>query len=145
MRISDWSSDVCSSDLATLAGVVTGLMIPHVSRRNDLDDATEHSPVETLEHALHPWVAYGILPLFAFVNAGLVLGGLGMDDLLSPLPLGIAIGLVLGKPVGIVAAAVLMRVAGFASFPREIGFREIGRAHVGTPVKNAHLVCRLRL
>src|SRR3546814_4348157 len=104
MRISDWSSDVCSSDLlgwaaaavavmgilnwrgvtaltpylllgvvlwvcvlksgvhATLAGVVTGLMIPHVSRRNDLDDATEHSPVETLEHALHPWVAYGILP-----------------------------------------------------------------------------------
>src|SRR3546814_7684086 len=79
MRISDWSSDVCSSDL-----------------HNDLDDATEHSPVETLEHALHPWVAYGILPLFAFVNAGLVLGGLGMDDLLSPLPLGIAIGLVLG-------------------------------------------------
>src|SRR3546814_1216038 len=46
-----------------------------------------------------------------------------MDDLLSPLPLGIAIGLVLGKPVGIVAAAVLMRVAGFASFPRGMDFR----------------------
>src|SRR3546814_709981 len=53
----------------------------------------------------------------------LVHGGLGMDDLLSPLPLGIAIGLVLGKPVGIVAAAVLMRVAGFASFPRGMDFR----------------------
>src|SRR3546814_5220687 len=92
MLISDWSSDVCSSDL-------------------------------TLEHALHPWVAYGILPLFTFVNAGWVLGGLVMDDLLSPLPLGIAIGLVLGKPVGIVAAAVLMRVAGFASFPRGMDFR----------------------
>src|SRR3546814_3433261 len=94
-------------------------MRQHVNRHNDLDDATEHSPVETLGHALHPWVAYGILPLFAFVNAGLVLGGLGMDDLLSPLPLGIAIGLVLGKPVGIVAAAVLMRVAGFASRSEE--------------------------
>src|SRR3546814_5591506 len=74
-----WVCVLKSGVHATLAGVVTGLMIPHVSRRNDLDDATEHSPVETLEHALHPWVAYGILPLFAFVNAGLVLGGLGMD------------------------------------------------------------------
>src|SRR3546814_3110500 len=91
---------------ATIAGVVTGLLIPHVSRRNDLADATEHSPVETLEHALHPWVAYGILPLFAFVNAGLVLGGLGMDDLLSPLPLGIALGLVLGRPIEIGRAHV---------------------------------------
>ncbi|HEY9540669.1 MAG TPA: Na+/H+ antiporter NhaA [Luteimonas sp.] len=118
-----WVCVLKSGVHATLAGVVTGLMIPHVNRHNDLDDATEHSPVETLEHALHPWVAYGILPLFAFVNAGLVLGGLGMDDLLSPLPLGIAIGLVLGKPVGIVAAAVLMRVAGFASFPRGMDFR----------------------
>src|SRR3546814_3882296 len=79
-----WVCVLKSGVHATLAGVVTGLMIPHVSRRNDLDDATEHSPVETLEHALPPWVAYGILPLFAFVNAGLVLGGLGMDDLLSP-------------------------------------------------------------
>ena len=118
-----WVCVLKSGVHATLAGVVTGLMIPHVSRRNDLDDATEHSPVETLEHALHPWVAYGILPLFAFVNAGLVLGGLGMDDLLSPLPLGIALGLVLGKPVGIVSAAVLMRVAGFAPFPRGMDFR----------------------
>lgn len=118
-----WVCVLKSGVHATLAGVVTGLMIPHVNRRNALDDATEHSPVETLEHALHPWVAYGILPLFAFVNAGLVLGGLGMDDLLSPLPLGIALGLVLGKPVGIVSAAVLMRMSGLARFPHGMDFR----------------------
>ena len=118
-----WVCVLKSGVHATLAGVVTGLMVPHVNRRNELDDATEHSPVETLEHALHPWVAYGILPLFAFVNAGLVLGGLGLHDLLSPLPLGIAIGLVVGKPVGIVSAAVLMRAAGFARFPRGMDLR----------------------
>jgi NhaA family Na+:H+ antiporter len=118
-----WVCVLKSGVHATLAGVVTGLMIPHVNRRNDLDDATEHSPLETLEHALHPWVAYGILPLFAFVNAGLVLGGLGMDDLLSPLPLGIALGLVLGKPVGIVSAAVLMRATGIARYPRGMDFK----------------------
>lgn len=118
-----WTCVLKSGVHATLAGVVTGLMIPHVNRHNELDDATEHSPLETLEHALHPWVAYGILPLFAFANAGLALGGLGMDELLSPLPLGIALGLVLGKPVGIVSAAVLMRVAGFARYPRGMDFK----------------------
>ncbi|WP_051176349.1 Na+/H+ antiporter NhaA [Luteimonas mephitis] len=118
-----WTCVLKSGVHATLAGVVTGLMIPHVNRHNELDDATEHSPLETLEHALHPWVAYGILPLFAFANAGLALGGLGMDELLSPLPLGIALGLLLGKPVGIVSAAVLMRVAGFARYPRGMDFK----------------------
>jgi Na+:H+ antiporter, NhaA family len=108
---------------ATLAGVVTGLMIPHVDPENEIDDAIEHSPLETLEHALHPWVGYGILPLFAFANAGLVIGGLQMDDLLSALPAGIALGLVLGKPVGIVGAAVLMRLSGFARFPQGMDFR----------------------
>jgi NhaA family Na+:H+ antiporter len=62
-------------------------------------------------------VAYAILPLFAFANAGLALAGLRFGDLLSPLPLGIALGLVLGKPVGIVAAAVLMRATKLARFP----------------------------
>ena len=119
-----WVCVLKSGVHATLAGVATGLMIPHGGRGNDATDAAHsHSPLEHLEHALHPWVAYGILPLFAFANAGLALGGLRIDDLLSPLPLGIALGLVLGKPVGIVAAAVLMRAAGLARFPQGMDFR----------------------
>jgi NhaA family Na+:H+ antiporter len=97
---------------ATLAGVVTGLLIP---LRGKTADAP--SPLESLEHALHPWVAYLVLPLFAFTNAGLALGGLQVSDVLAPVPLGIVLGLVLGKPVGIVAVALIARAAGIARFP----------------------------
>ncbi len=97
---------------ATLAGVVTGLLIP---LRGKTADAP--SPLESLEHTLHPWVAYLVLPLFAFTNAGLALGGLQVRDALAPLPLGIVLGLVLGKPLGIVAVALIARAAGVARFP----------------------------
>ncbi len=120
-----WALVLKSGVHATLAGVVTGLMIPHYDRSNTIDDAVEHSPLETLEHALHPWVAFAILPLFAFANAGLALGGLRIDDLLSPLPAGIALGLVLGKPLGIVGAALLMRTLGWASFPQGMDLRSM--------------------
>jgi len=107
----------------TIAGVATGLMIPHVDPRNAVDDEVEHSPLETLEHALHPWVAFAILPLFAFANAGLVLDGIGLHDALAPLPLGIALGLVVGKPVGIVGAALVVREFGIARFPEGMDLR----------------------
>jgi NhaA family Na+:H+ antiporter len=103
---------------ATLAGVVTGLLIP---LRGKTADAP--SPLESLEHTLHPWVAYLVLPLFAFANAGLALGGLQMGDVLAPVPLGIVLGLVLGKPVGIVAVALIARAAGIARFPEGMDFR----------------------
>ncbi len=112
---------------ATLAGVATGLLIPHVDRRNAVPDAVEHSPLEYLEQALHPWVAYAILPLFAFANAGLVLGGLRLQDALAALPLGIVLALVLGKPVGIVGAALSLRALGWARFPAGMD----GRAMLG--------------
>lgn len=118
-----WTLVLKSGVHATLAGVVTGLMIPHIDPRNAIDDEVEHSPLETLEHGLHPWVVFAILPLFAFANAGLALGGLRLDDLLSPLPAGIALGLVLGKPVGIVGAALLMRALGLARFPQGMDLR----------------------
>ena len=112
-----WVCVLKSGVHATLAGVATGLLIPHVDKRNSIADEIEHSPLETLEHALHPWVAYAILPVFAFANAGLVLGGFQMQDAFAALPLGIALGLVAGKPVGIVGAALLMRALGWARFP----------------------------
>jgi len=118
-----WVCVLKSGVHATLAGVATGLMIPHVDKRNAIPDEIEHSPLETLEHALHPWVAYAILPVFAFANAGLVLGGLQMKDALAALPLGIALGLVLGKPIGIVGAALALRALGWAPFPRGMDVR----------------------
>ncbi|HSR65384.1 MAG TPA: Na+/H+ antiporter NhaA, partial [Xanthomonadaceae bacterium] len=118
-----WVCVLKSGVHATLAGVATGLMIPHVDPRNDIPDAIEHSPLEHLEHALHPWVAYLILPLFAFANAGLVLGGLQAGDFVAALPLGIGVGLVAGKPVGIVGAALAMRALGWARFPDGMDLR----------------------
>ena len=118
-----WVCVLKSGVHATLAGVVTGLMIPHIDPHDDIDDEIEHSPLETLERALHPWVAYAILPLFAFANAGLALGGVRAGDMLSALPAGIALGLVLGKPVGIVGAALLMRATGLARFPQGMDLR----------------------
>jgi Na+:H+ antiporter, NhaA family len=120
-----WVCVLKSGVHATLAGVVTGLMIPHVDKHDAVDDEVEHSPLETLEHALHPSVAYGILPLFAFANAGLALGGVAFGDALAPVPLGIALGLVLGKPIGIVAAATIGHVTRLAPFGEGLGFKAI--------------------
>jgi NhaA family Na+:H+ antiporter len=122
-----WIALLKSGVHATLAGVATGLMIPHVDRRNAIPDEVEHSPLETLEHALHPWVAYAILPVFAFANAGLALGELQASDVLAALPLGIAAGLVLGKPVGIVGAAWALRRFGGVRWPDGMD----GRAMLG--------------
>ncbi len=118
-----WVFTLKSGVHATLAGVATGLMIPHVDRRNAIPDEVEHSPLEYLEHALHPWVAYAILPLFAFVNAGLALGDLELQDALAALPLGIVLGLVFGKPIGIVGAAMVLRTLGWARFPAGMDLR----------------------
>ena len=111
-----WVCVLKSGVHATLAGVATGLLIPHVDKENHISDEEEYSPLEWLEHALHPWVAYVILPVFAFANAGLALGGMAFSHLLAPVPLGIALGLVVGKPIGIVGAALIAHVSGIARF-----------------------------
>lgn len=120
-----WVAVLKSGVHATLAGVATGLMIPHVNPNNAIPDETEHSPLEHLEHALHPWVAYAILPLFAFVNAGLVLDQLSLDAVFAALPLGVMLGLVVGKPVGIVLAATAMRALGWARFPEGMDMKSM--------------------
>ena len=118
-----WVCVLKSGMHATLAGVITGLMIPHYDRRDAIDDAIQHSPLETLENALHPWVAYLILPVFAFANAGLALGEFEADDILAPVPLGIALGLVLGKPLGVVGIAALAHATGKVRYPEGMDFR----------------------
>lgn len=89
-----WVCVLKSGVHATLAGVAVALTIPMRGK---------NAPLEHLEHALHPWVYFMIMPIFAFANAGVALHGLGLDALLQPVTLGIAAGLAVGKPVGILA------------------------------------------
>jgi len=105
---------------ATLAGVAVGLLVPVGSRRDP-----ERSPSGDLEDSLHPSVAYAILPLFAFANAGVSLRGLGLEALLEPVPLGIALGLFVGKQVGIFGATWLAVRAGLCAKPQGASWMQI--------------------
>ena len=95
---------------ATLAGVVTALAVPMTRRDGG-------SPLADTEHALRPWVAFLILPMFAFANAGVSLAGLTPATLLQPVTLGISLGLVVGKATGVFGATWLMVRAGWADRP----------------------------
>ncbi|UOA26378.1 Na+/H+ antiporter NhaA [Pseudosulfitobacter sp. DSM 107133] len=95
---------------ATLAGVVTAFCIP-------LKDRWGKSPLHSLEHALTPYVFYLIIPIFAFANAGVVLKGMTFADMISPLPMGIALGLIVGKQVGVFGVVMLMVKTGLARMP----------------------------
>lgn len=120
-----WVCVLKSGVHATLAGVATGLLIPNSVRGRRDDDGAGQSPLQALEHMLHPWVAFAILPLFAFANAGLDLSGFALGDTLRPVPLGIALGLLLGKTVGVLAAAGLMRITGLARLPDGVDARAL--------------------
>jgi len=95
---------------ATLAGVVTAFCIP-------LKDKWGKSPLHSLENSLTPYVLYLIIPIFALANAGVVLKGMTFNDLLAPLPLGIALGLIVGKQVGVFGLTMLMVKTGIAKMP----------------------------
>ena len=106
-----WACVLKSGVHATLAGVLIAMTIP----LKDKDG--EKALLLRAEHALHPWVAFLILPLFAFANAGVQFAGLSFSDLAQPLPLGIALGLLLGKPIGVMAATWIGCVSGLARLP----------------------------
>ena len=112
-----WICVLKSGVHATLAGVLTALFVPIATG--------DERPLERLEHALHPWVAFLILPIFAFANAGVSFAGAGLDALLAPLSLGIAGGLVIGKQLGIFGACWLAVKAGWARLPEGVGFRHV--------------------
>ena len=105
-----WLCVLKSGVHATLAGVAVALAVP-------MGKQGEPSLLEQLEDSLHPWVAFAVLPLFAFANAGVSLAGIGVAQLLSPLPLGIAAGLFLGKQTGVLASVWLAIRLGLAHKP----------------------------
>ncbi|MFJ5434480.1 Na+/H+ antiporter NhaA [Pectobacterium sp. CHL-2024] len=104
---------------ATLAGVIVGFFIPLRTSNG------EPSPATTLEHGLQTWVAFLIIPLFAFANAGIVLQGIVLEKLFSPLSLGIAAGLLIGKPLGITLFSWLTIRLGYARLPAGVHFSQI--------------------
>ncbi|EMJ3465956.1 TPA: Na+/H+ antiporter NhaA [Vibrio harveyi] len=114
-----WFAVLKSGVHATLAGVVIGFAIPLKGKKG------EHSPLKHMEHALHPYVAFGILPLFAFANAGISLEGVSMSGLTSMLPLGIALGLLVGKPLGIFTFSWAAVKMGVAKLPEGVNFVHI--------------------
>lgn len=115
-----WACVLKSGVHATLAGVIVGLSIPLRT-----SGKTGKSPLHELEHGLHPYVAYLILPLFAFANAGLSLAGLSVSDLLAPIPLGIALGLLIGKPLGVFAFTYVAVRLGLANRPEGASWLQV--------------------
>lgn len=105
-----WVCVLKSGVHATLAGVITALAVPLTIPKGETQ-----SPLASLEDSLHPWVTFGVLPLFAFGNAGVTLAGMTMDKVVSAIPMGIALGLFIGKPIGIFGfsfAAIKLKLAG---------------------------------
>ena len=107
-----WVCVLKSGVHATLAGVAVALAIP-LTRKSE----GEPSLLEQLEENLHPWVAFAVLPLFAFANAGVSLQGLSPENLLEPIPLGIAAGLFAGKAIGVFGATWIAVMGGLAGKP----------------------------
>lgn len=118
-----WFAVLQSGVHATLAGVAVAATIPLRVTRGKPEDQT--SPLLRLEHALSPIVAYAIVPLFAFANAGLDLRGMTPAALIAPLPLGIAVALVVGKQVGVLGAVWGMVRLNLADCPADATWRQI--------------------
>ncbi len=113
-----WVAVLKSGVHATLAGVLIAFCIP-------MRDPRGESPLRKLEHDLHTPVAFVILPAFAFVNAGLALSGIGLDEILHPVTVGVVAGLFLGKPVGILSFVAIATAFGLATLPRGVTWAQI--------------------
>ena len=120
-----WASVLKSGVHATLAGVLLAFFIPI---RDDGD--TGRSPLRDLEHDLHGSVAFVILPLFAFANAGVSLQGLTLAQLSAPVPLGIATGLFVGKQIGVFGLCWLGIRLGIARLPEQVGWAQLYGASI---------------
>ena len=117
-----WLLMLASGIHATIAGVVAALTVP-------LGRGEERSPLKRLEHGIHPWVMFGIVPLFGLASAGVTMTG-GIGELVQPLPLAVAIGLFLGKQAGIFGAIWLAVRAGLAPMPTNARWAQLYGASI---------------
>ncbi|MEH6790366.1 Na+/H+ antiporter NhaA [Parasphingorhabdus sp.] len=113
-----WICVLKSGVHATLAGVIAALAIP-------LSAPDGRSPLKRLEHMLHPWTAFLVLPIFAFANAGVSLAGLEITDLMAPLALGVAAGLVIGKQLGVFGFMFLATRLGLVKPPAGVTWLQL--------------------
>lgn len=120
LSIALWVAVLKSGVHATLAGVVVAAFIPYRPAKG-----SDETVLVKLEHDLHPWVAYGILPIFAFANAGVSLAGLSFASLMQPVPLGIAAGLFIGKQAGIFGASLIAVKLGLAKLPVAVSWMQL--------------------
>ena len=112
-----WVATLKSGVHATLAGVVLAMFIPL-----KVASSPDYSPLRSLEHGLHGFVGFVVLPVFAFANAGLSLAGVGVEQLLHPVPLGIAAGLFVGKQLGVFGFCWLAIQLGWAKLPDSVNW-----------------------
>ncbi|WP_394708458.1 Na+/H+ antiporter NhaA [uncultured Desulfuromusa sp.] len=117
-----WVSVLKSGVHATLAGVALAFMIPLNCKNRD---GSSCSMSKEMEHDLHYWVAFMILPLFAFVNAGVDLRGISLAEMFNPVPMGIMLGLFLGKQLGVFGFSWLVIKAGFARLPTDSNWTQL--------------------
>lgn len=115
-----WVAVLKSGVHATLAGVVLALAIPA-----DCAGGEHESPLKRIEHAIAGWVNFAIMPIFAFTNAGIELSGMTADDMVAPVPLGIAAGLFLGKQAGVMGTVWLAVKGGVARLPQGASWTDI--------------------
>ncbi len=115
-----WVAILKSGIHATLAGILLAMFIPLRGSKT-----AKKSLLGRLEHDLHATVAFIILPVFAFANAGINLSGLKLSDLTAPVPLGIALGLIIGKQIGIFGAVVLSVKMGLARLPEKVNWLQM--------------------
>ncbi len=112
-----WVAVLKSGVHATLAGVILAFFIPMEGEKG------EPSPLKSLEHNLHSAVAFIVLPIFAFANAGINFSGVGLDQILSPVPLGIVLGLFVGKQIGVFGFCFVAIKLGLAKLPTNVNWQ----------------------
>lgn len=125
LGVAAWAGTLYSGVHATVAGVLLGLMTPYLIPA-DSKSLNSYSPLDDLIHKLHPWVSFGVMPIFALANAGISLQGADFGEIASdPIFSGVWMGLLFGKPIGILLFSFFATVLGLATLPEGLRWRQV--------------------